>query len=702
MSAPRRRPQRAPELEIPRRRRRRRQKRRRPLLIVLLVLALVLVGATVVGGGGVYAFGSSCDLASLHEVRIGQNSFVYAADGSLLGAIPAERNRQVVPLAKVSPWMPKATIAIEDRRFYSHGGIDPQGIARAVVADIRARKVVQGGSTITQQLVRNLYISNEQTVQRKLKEACLAIKLSDAWSKQRILQAYLNQVYYGNLAYGIEAASQTYFSKPASALNLREAALLAGLTQAPSAYNPFVDAGKAIARRDAVLRAMRDQGVITQQQYDWAVSARTLQLRPGRLYKDIREPYFFGYVRDQLLRRYGAETVRSGGLSVYTTILPRWQRAAQEAIRGTLSYPDDPAAAVISIDPANGAIRAMTAVVPGRSNNQFNLLSQARRQPGSTFKTFVLAAAIDKGIDPDTSSYVSAPFTYRPTSTGSCDGGSWWCVKTYDSTYGGWTTISRATLRSDNTVYAQLTLDVGPDKVGEMARKLGVRSPLEVDGHYVPAMGLGSVAVSPLDMASAYATLAAGGVYSEPTAIRKVVLPNGKEDTKAGWGRPKRTRVIPDGVAWKVTQILQDNVRYGTGTRAYFGRPAAGKTGTTDKHADAWFVGYTPDLATAVWMGYQGGEIPMESVHGIAVSGGSFPAEIWRLMMEQTIGLRPAADFPLPTSYPAYQPFRRGPLALSYDPYYVAPTTTDTTTTATTTTATTPTGKTPATTTARP
>ena len=370
--------------------------------------------------------------------------------------------------------------------------------------------------------------------------------------------------------------------------------------------------------------------------------------KPGRLYKEIREPYFFGYVRDQLIRKYGAETVRSGGLSVYTTIVPRWQKAAQEAIRSTLTDPADPAAAVISIDPANGAIRAMTAVIPGRSNNQFNLLSQARRQPGSTFKTFVLAAAIEKGIDPDTSYYVSAPFTYKPVENGNCDDGSWWCVKTYDSSYNGWTSISRATLRSDNTVYAQLTLDVGPDKVGEMAQKLGVRSPLKVGGHYVPAMGLGSIAVSPLDMASAYATLAAGGIYSEPTAIRKVVLPNGKEDTKAGWGSPKRTRVIPDGVAWKVTQILEDNVSYGTGVRAAFGRPAAGKTGTTDKHADAWFVGYTPDLATAVWMGYQAGEIPMENVHGIAVSGGSFPAEIWRLMMERTIGLRAASRLPRP------------------------------------------------------
>jgi penicillin-binding protein 1A len=578
--------------------------------------------------------------------------------------------------------MPKATVAIEDRRFYSHGGIDPQGIARAVWADASAGKVVQGGSTITQQLVRNLYISNERTVQRKLKEACLAIKLNDAWSKQRILGSYLNQVYYGNLAYGIEAASQTYFSKPASALTLRQAALLAGLTQAPSAYDPFVDPAKALSRRNAVLAAMLDQRMIDARQYAWATSSSNLGLKPGRLYKEIREPYFFGYVRDQLIRKYGSETVRSGGLSVYTTILPGWQRAAQDAIRETLTEPDDPAAAVISIDPANGAIRAMAAVIPGRNNNQFNLLSQARRQPGSTFKTFVLAAAIAKGIDPDTSYYVSAPFIYRPVPNGNCDDGSWWCVKTYDSTYNGWTSITRATLRSDNAVYAQLTLDVGPDAVGAMARKLGVRSPLEVNGQFVPAMGLGSIAVSPLDMASAYVTLAAGGVYSEPTAIRKVVLPSGKEDTSAGWGRPKRTRVIPDGVAAKVTDILGQNIRYGTGARAYFGRPSAGKTGTTDKHADAWFVGYTPDLSTAVWMGYQAGEIPMENVHGIAVSGGSFPAEIWRLMMERTIGLRPSRDFPPPKVLPVYQPFRRGPLALSYDPYAVT-TTTDTTTTGT-------------------
>ena len=446
--------------------------------MLLLVLAAVATAVVVGAGAGVYSFGSSCDLSALHEVRIGQNSFVYAADGSLLGAIPAERNRQVVALGRVSAWMPKATVAIEDRRFYEHGGVDPQGIARAVWADVKAREVVQGGSTITQQLVRNLYISNERTVQRKLKEACLAIKLSDAWSKQRILAAYLNQVYYGNLAYGIEAAAQTYFSKPARALNLRDAALLAGLTQAPSAFDPFVEPGRALARRDEVLAAMHEQGMIDTAQYRWATRSRNLGLKPGRLYKQIREPYFFGYVRDELIHAYGAETVRSGGLSVYTTILPRWQKMAQQAIRETLTEPSDPAAAVISIDPGTGAIKAMTAVIPGRRNNQFNLLSQARRQPGSTFKTFVLTAAVDKGINPDTSYYVSAPFTYKPVADGNCDDGTWWCVKTYDSTYRGWTSVTRATLRSDNAVYAQLTLDVGPDRVAAMARKLGVRSPL--------------------------------------------------------------------------------------------------------------------------------------------------------------------------------------------------------------------------------
>ncbi len=667
------------DLDLLLRLRRRRLHRKRKPVGALVVGGAILVCAVVAATAtAVYAFGPACDLGDLKPVSIGQNSFVYAADGSLLGAIPAERNRQPVRLGRMSRWLPNATVAIEDRRFYEHGGLDPTGIARAIWANIRARELVQGGSTITQQLVRNLYISRERTLRRKLKEACLAIKLNEKWSKRKILTTYLNQVYFGSLAYGAEAAAQTYFSRPARSLTLPQAALLAGLIKAPSAYDPFADPADALVRRTEVLDAMLRAHTITQEQHDWAVK-QPLRLRPGRLYTTIREPYFFGYVRDQLIATYGAETVRSGGLKVYTTIVPRYQRLAEQAIRGVLNEKTDPAAAIVSIEPRTGAIQAMAAVIPGRRNNQFNLLSQARRQPGSTFKTFVLTAAVHMGIDPMTTYYVSAPFTYKPVANGNCDDGSWWCVKTYDSSYVGWTSVERATLRSDNTVYAQLTLDVTPARVAAMAKRLGVETPLDVHGAFVPALGLGSVAVSPLDMAAGYATLAAGGVRTEPTAIRKVVLANGSVDTRAGESASKHTRVLPDGEAAVVTKILEENVQYGTGTGAAIGRPQAGKTGTTTDNADAWFVGYIPQLTTAVWVGYPGGEVPMQNVHGIAVSGGSFPAEIWKQYMEQAIAKLPIVDFPQPAKWPTWKPFHRGPFALSFDPY--ATTTTATTVT---------------------
>jgi penicillin-binding protein 1A len=642
--------------------------------MAIVVVALLAVAAGIGGGAAVLAYGSSCDLDSLRSIDIGANTFVYAADGSLLGSIPAERNREPVSAKDMSLWIRKATIAIEDRRFFAHDGVDLEGTARAALANIRAGEIVEGGSTITQQLVRNLYISRERTVQRKVKEACLATKLDRAHSKEWILTTYLNQVFYGNRAYGIEAASRTYFSKPASKLLLTEAALLAGLTQAPSVYDPFTVPAEARRRRNEVLRAMFDTGVISQRIYGKAVAAK-LRLRRGRVYDAIREPYFFGYVRDRLIEVYGAQQVRSGGLKVYTTIIPRYQRLAETAIRETLDEPDDPAAALISISPRTGAIRAMAAIVPNRPKNQFNLLSQARRQPGSTFKTFVLAAAVEQGIDPDSTYYVSAPFTYRIHPAGNCDDGTWWCVKTYAHDYYGWSSIRSATLRSDNTVYAQLTLDVTPEKVADVARRMGVRTQLDVDGAYVPAMGLGSIAVSPLDIASAYSTLAAGGVHAEPMAIRRVVLPDGTVDTRAGWGKPKRHRAISEGEAAIVTRILEQNIQSGTGTRAAFGRPAAGKTGTAELNVDAWFAGYTPELATAVWMGYTRAEIPLDSVHGIAVTGGSFPAEMWRLFMEPALERTEPRSFPEPRAWPEWKPFTRGEYALTYDPSYTPATT---------------------------
>ena len=601
-----------------------------------------------VGGAGAV---SACDLGALKPISIGQNSFVFAADGSRLGSIPAAgRNREPVRLQDVNRWVIDATVAIEDRRFWRHNGVDAEGIVRALVADVRAGRVVQGGSTITQQLVRNLYISREPTIERKVKEACLAIKLERVRSKNRILEDYLNTVYYGNYSYGVQAAAQTYFSKPARKLLLEEAALLAGLPQLPTTYNPFANARSARVRRDEVLRAMRDTGAITPREYAITVR-RPVRLRRGRLYTTIKEPFFFSYVRDELIKQYGEKTVRSGGLRVYTTIDPQLQRSAERAIRAELPYRDDPAAAVVAIDPDNGAIKVMTGVVPGRPKTQFNLAAQARRQAGSTFKTFVLASAIERGIDPASTGYVSAPFSYDdPNSIEP------WEVSTYDGTSYGWSTIADATLRSDNTVYAQLTLDLGAGRVAAMARRLGVRdSPLCAE---CASIGLGSASVSPLEMSSAYATLAAYGVYSKPRAIQRVEFPNGRVDRTLG--RVRRQRALSEGVAWEVTRLLESNVTGGTGTGAYFGRPAAGKTGTTDNHADAWFCGYTPGLQASVWVGHPKGQIPMLSVHGIAVAGGTFPASIWRRFMSDAHADVPAASFRQPSEYPSYTSFDTG------------------------------------------
>jgi penicillin-binding protein 1A len=482
---------------------RRRQRRHRARLArrkhtKKMILGVVLGLAILLGIGGVTTGGivfTNCSLNSLSQVAMGENSFVYAADGSLLGSIQTAQNRQTASWDQISPWMPKAVVAIEDRRFYQHGGVDYVGIIRAAIADLRAGKTVQGASTITQQLARALYITNnERTVGRKLKEVCLARKLDNAWSKQRILTAYMNQVFYGANANGVEAAAETYFSKHASQLTLVQAALLAGLPQAPTDYDPFYNRPAALIRRNEVLKAMLNNKDIRLTQYKQAV-ATPIVLKRGNIYKDIKEPYFFDYVTDQLVKQYGTETMQSGGLKVYTTINPRMQRLAEKSIRENLNYSSDPASAVIAIDPRTGAIKAMTGVIPGKKNNQFNLVSQAKRQPGSTFKTIVLTSAISQGMDPYTTYYTSAPFTYQPDSYSPA-----WSVHTYSNTYVGTISVASATLQSDNTVFAQLTLDTGPQNIADMAYKLGIRqTKLKV----VPAMGLGSDVVTPLEMASA-------------------------------------------------------------------------------------------------------------------------------------------------------------------------------------------------------
>jgi penicillin-binding protein 1A len=656
------------------------RRRRRAGVILAVIAAALVVAAVTVGLGAGVALSASCDLSALRPVDIGQNSFVYASDGSLLGSIPAEHNREPVALGRMSVWLPRATVAIEDRRFWSHGGVDYVGIARAAWTDVTAGKAVEGGSTITQQLVRGLYTGREKTFSRKLKEACLAIKLARKWPKAKILDEYLNTTYYGNHAYGVEAASQTYFSRRASQLTLLQSALLAGLPQAPSVYDPFNDPKAALGRRNEVLQAMLTNRVITAAQYRAAVRVKSLGLEPGNIYTRIKQPYFFSYVTDQLIDEYGAGTVREGGLKVYTTIDPRLQRLANKAIRDILPYRTDPASAIVSVEPGTGAIRAMTAVVRN-AGNQFNLAAQSARQAGSTFKTFVLASAVEQGVDPNSTYYTSAPFTCNAAPW--CDPAKPWEVHTYDNTYNGSESITRATLQSDNTVYAQLTLDVGPRYVWQMAHRLGVQ--LTPDKP-VASIGLGSLAVSPLDMAAAYATFPAMGIYAKPMAITKVVLPSGKVDTASGWGKPRTKRALSQGVAWQVTDVLRQNAEYGTGAGSGDGvHQNAGKTGTTENHADAWFDGFTRQLSTVVWMGYQQGEIPMTDVHGQEVAGATFPVPIWHEYMAAALWKRPALDFLAPDVYPTFRPISHGDYGYLQ---YVSPpvtTTTATTTTATTT-----------------
>jgi penicillin-binding protein 1A len=618
------------------------KRRRRTLLVLAITVPLALLALTA-AGGAVY-FGSSCDLSTLRPVRQAQSSLVYGANGSLIGVLPAVENRTEVGREAISPWMSKATVAIEDRRFYHHGGVDPVGILRALVADVSAGHIVQGGSTITQELVRNLYLTREQTLRRKVVEACLAVKLSRAWSKQRILTSYLNDVYYGNHAYGIQAAAETYFSVSASRLTLGQAALLAGLPQAPSYYDPLHNPTSAQARRDEVLRALRRSGHISEAQYTAAMRDGNLHLRPSPAYASS-EPYFVGYVENLLEQTYGAATVRAGGLKIYTTIRPRLQRAAVHALSDVLYARNDPAGAIVSIDPATGAIAAMAGVSPGTPGNEFNLATMAQRQAGSTFKPIVLAAAVEQGMNPWATRYLSAPFYYEPLH---------WRVGTYDGVYVGPESVAAATIHSDNTVFARLALDVGPDSIVAMAQRLGVRAQLQS----TPSLALGTDAVSPLDMASVYATLAAGGVYSRPLAIRRVVFSGGEVD--ADWGQVQRQQVVPDWVAATVTHVLEENMLHGTGIGAHVpGRVDAGKTGTTDNDADAWFCGYAPSLEATVWIGYPRSEAPMLDVHGSAVSGPTLPATAWRLYMEQALHGAPNLAFPSALSPVQFVPWDR-------------------------------------------
>ena len=591
---------------------------------------------------------SSCSLSSLKPVSLGSNSFVTSADGSLLGVIPAKKNRQRLSLREMTPWLPKATVAIEDRRYWSHGALDYVGIVRAALSDLQAGKPVQGASTLTQQLARNLYIGRpEDTLSRKLHEACLAMKLSDKWSKEKILAAYLNLVYYGNQAYGVEAASQTYFSKHARQLSVWQAALLAGLPQAPSVYDPFRNPAAATARRNEVLAAMRDAGYLKPAAWDWA-RQQPLDLRPGSLYKTIRRPYFFDYVTKQLVQRYGKQLVESGGLRVKTTIEPRLQGLAERAIHSVLPERSDPASALVAIDPRTGKVRAMAVGVPGGRRLVFNLATQGRRQAGSAFKPFTLAAALERGISLYSS--WSGPPSMTITDPRCATNYQPWTVHNYADEAAGTMSLLDATVHSVNTIYGQVVSDIGPPAVVSMAHRLGVTSKLLP----VCSVTLGSQAVSPLEMTSAYATLAARGVRHTPQTVESVRTAAGRE---IPYPTSKPRRALSQQVADLVDYALQGVVQRGTGTGANIGRPVAGKTGTAENYVDAWFCGFVPQLATCVWVGYPHKEVPLLGVEGYgAVFGGSLPATIWREFMSGALENVPVEDFPTPETWSVGSP----------------------------------------------
>ncbi len=613
--------------------RRRRWRHRLAVALALLVLVASALAATVSAEGPFFWY--PCSLNGLEPHGQGQVSYLYAADGTRIGLLPASRQRIPVGFGGISRMMRAAIVAAEDRGFYQNNGIDYLAIVRALAADISSGRTTQGGSTLTQQLVRNLYLGPQQTLGRKLTEACLAVQLNGHWSKRRILSAYLNDVYFGHGAYGIEAAARIFFDTHAGDLTLEQAALLAGMPQSPSGYDPFSHPGAALARRAEVLKAMLDTNQIGGPSYRRALRS-PLGLRPGTVgVSSSAGQYLTDYLTGRLVSLYGAERVRRGGLRVYTTLDARLQKAATRAILRTLDRKHDPAGTIVSIDPRSGAIRALAVAQTGHPLG-FNVATDGQRQPGSTFKTFDLTEAVLRGVDPWTTDYLSAPFT----------GPGGWHVQTYEHTYSGRIPLARATLLSDNTVYARLTLDLGPRSIAAVAHRLGVQAPVRP----VPAMGLGADPLSPLDLATAYATLAADGTRRTPSLITRVVFPGGRTDRPS---RPSSARVLDPRVAATVTRVLAENVTSGTGTAAALaGRPAAGKTGTTNAYTDAWFAGYVPQLATVVWVGYPDRERPMTDVHGIQVVGGSFPAEIWHTYMSSALRGEPVLQFAAPGAPP--------------------------------------------------
>src|SRR5215212_6729014 len=580
----------------------------------------------------------------------------------VIGTIFEGQNRKTASLSEMPPHLLDAVVAKEDERFREHGGVDLWGIVRALWVDIRAGEALEGASTITQQYVRNAYLSQDRSITRKIKEALIAIEVERKQdSKDQIIADYLNTVYFGNNAYGVEAAAETYFNKSVEELSIAESATLIGLLWSPSILGE--DRDGAQYQRDLVLTKMFDTGYVPSRDYNQALEEPLPEAWPANT--PTRSGFtgpaltrdFAQYTHDELIRRYGVKTVLEGDLSVYTTIDLEEQLAAHEIAYGPSGYlpdADDPDLALVSIEPGTGRIKTM--VGDRNENSQFNLVTQGRRQPGSSFKPFALIAALEQGIDPNTR-YVSEKKEYKvDVGTGKPET---WEVQNYDGIERGEISLQEALWKSDNTVFADLAMNAdgrglkdGPEKIADVARRCGISSGLPE--HPKPSIVLGAYEVSPLDMASAYATIANDGRRIEPTAISKVVSNEGKDDEKVLYvapDHPEGEQVISEDIAHEATEIMIGDVTEGIAKDASLGdRPVAGKTGTSENFFDAWFIGYTPELVTGTWMGYAEGGDTLEYVlayarklHGL--SGGITPAQIWKTYTERIMKGEPIQQF---------------------------------------------------------
>ena len=578
--------------------------------------------------------GQSNKLEELEELA--QRSIVYTRDGETMAVLKAEENRSPVDLKQVPEHLINAVIAVEDERFWQHGGVDIRSTGRAMMSNVEAGGVTQGGSTITQQLVKNTLVTPERSLGRKMKEAVLALRVEGELSKEEILEKYLNTVYFGSGAYGVQAAAETYFGVDVEKVTVGQAALLAGIIRNPTGYEPFRYPDQAKQRRSIALDQMVKEGYLEETEAD-RLREEPLPTAPHSLLPAPND-YFVEEVKQRLLddprlgetaqERYNA--VFKGGLQIFTTMDPRMQAIGEEKVESILpGSKRGITAALVTLEPYTGAVRAMVGG-PNFEQARYNLVTQGLRQPGSSWKAFVLMAGIEAGYGPRHTINGTAPCPVRA-------GGRPWVPSNYGESTGGVGSVTMAMAKSYNCAFVRMGLKVGLDKVTDVARRLGITSPLDD----VPAMTLGTEEVHPLDMASAYGTIANDGVRHEPYFVERVLDRNGKVILE---GHKPGNQVVEVNHARIATQIMRSVVTGGTGTRASVpGRQVAGKTGTSQNYENAWFVGYTPQLATAVWMGSPVGNVPMGGV-----TGGSYPAAIFGAFMRAALAGAPVENFKAP------------------------------------------------------